>query len=762
MNKKITRRFLSIMLTLCMITAMLPATAQAVPKPAGTPIEEIYITGVTPPDVGKNPKPAYTLQTPNVTVNDAFYYGHAPIHDSDYIFVRGEEYYFDIILIPDENHFFPEGTRVYINGQSAILDNMDSNNNFHYRHVYIKFAPLGLEEIKRVDITAVKPEAGKTLGATTRSAISATTGVIVDPDETDWYDLTDNNKMYGDSIFEVGHLYSLKLELYEADGYYFSNDLRVYINGQRAQNNGDDVIYFFPMIVPDNARPVGNINITGLQVPVDGGAADANFNLESLPKGVELINSYWEESDSDEAVSFTKGSTYVFNVELRAEDGYYFDIGLNYESIFNPNMPTVNGRPASPSIEGFGAQSVKLEIAFIAAGKDDTIIQSINIAGLEKPVAGNLPDYTITTPAGIKAYEIQWLSSPYGSMLNPYAEFISGHEYFCMIKLAPEDGYSLGSTIVLHNGKQPIIYNYDFNYLTVNFAYIASGGGGGNNNSGGSRGTVTSVNKVDIAKDVKNGSISADLKNAKPGDAVVITPKADEGYELDKIKVTDKNGNEIKVTKNADGTYSFVMPDTQVTITAEFILMPEQSVLEGYTDVNPDDWFYKNVEYVIKNNLMVGTAPGQFSPDIETTRGMIVTILHRLAGTPDAGASGSFPDIAGSEWYAKAVVWAAENKIVSGFTDGTFGANNSLTREQLVTILYNYSKFMGYDVEEGQSLNNFSDAAYISDYAKTAMEWAVKHGIISGITTELLSPASTATRAQMAAILERYIETITK
>lgn len=181
-----------------------------------------------------------------------------------------------------------------------------------------------------------------------------------------------------------------------------------------------------------------------------------------------------------------------------------------------------------------------------------------------------------------------------------------------------------------------------------------------------------------------------------------------------------------------------------------------------FIDVKKADWFYDNVAYVYHNGLMVGTTHNLFSPQMSTTRGMIVTILHRLEGTPAASADNPFTDVASDTWYTDAVIWAAENAIVEGYGNGKFGPSDLLTREQLVTILYNYSKFKGYDITADQDLNKFSDEATISGYAKTAMQWAVKHGIVTGIGEDLLSSTTTATRAQIAAILQRYIEAFVK
>ncbi|MBQ9931032.1 MAG: S-layer homology domain-containing protein, partial [Firmicutes bacterium] len=177
-----------------------------------------------------------------------------------------------------------------------------------------------------------------------------------------------------------------------------------------------------------------------------------------------------------------------------------------------------------------------------------------------------------------------------------------------------------------------------------------------------------------------------------------------------------------------------------------------------FTDVAATDWFASAVQYVYDKGMMNGTAADKFSPNATTTRGMIVTILWRLEGSPAVSGS-SFSDVAAGEWYSDAVAWAAENKIVTGYTSGEFGAKDDITREQLATILFRYAQYKGLEaLTLEENLIGYPDEAAISSYAIPALNWAVGQGLINGMGDGSLAPQGEATRAQVAAILMRYCE----
>lgn len=178
------------------------------------------------------------------------------------------------------------------------------------------------------------------------------------------------------------------------------------------------------------------------------------------------------------------------------------------------------------------------------------------------------------------------------------------------------------------------------------------------------------------------------------------------------------------------------------------------SVALPFVDVNAADWFCEAVRYVYARGMMGGTGANTFSPGGTTTRAMIVTILHRLEGTPEAGAGTAFTDVAGGAYYAQSVAWASANGIVNGFEDGSFRPGEAITREQMAAIFMRYARYRGVDVTAQASLDSFPDQAKVSSYAREAMAWSASTGLIGGMDG-LLVPGGSATRAQAATILMR-------
>ena len=177
-----------------------------------------------------------------------------------------------------------------------------------------------------------------------------------------------------------------------------------------------------------------------------------------------------------------------------------------------------------------------------------------------------------------------------------------------------------------------------------------------------------------------------------------------------------------------------------------------------FADVSGSDWFYNDVRYVYEKGIMDGTGADRFSPNAPLTRAMIVTILYRMAGSPAGSGSSDFTDVAAGKWFAKAVAWAAANGIVNGYGSGLFGPNDPVTREQLAAILYRYAVYGGMTaVTLEENLGSFADTAQLSAYAIQAMNWAVGQGLINGSGSNLV-PKAQATRAQVAAIIHRYLE----
>ena len=257
----------------------------------------------------------------------------------------------------------------------------------------------------------------------------------------------------------------------------------------------------------------------------------------------------------------------------------------------------------------------------------------------------------------------------------------------------------------------------------------------------------------------ENGTISVD-RYATEGDDVTITVSPDEAYLLDELVVT-AGGKEVEVKDNGDGTYTFKMPSADAKIVVTFAEDPDwepepEEPAMPFTDVNDNDWFYDVVLYAYDNGLMTGVSATEFAPNQTTTRGMIVSMLARLEGVTSAEDAG-FADVADNDWYATAVNWAASVGVVNGYEDNTFRPNAPITREQMAAILYNYADYKGYDVSARADLSDYADAASISSWAEDVLAWANAEGLINGMTATTIDPQGATTRAQTAAMFERFL-----
>ena len=253
----------------------------------------------------------------------------------------------------------------------------------------------------------------------------------------------------------------------------------------------------------------------------------------------------------------------------------------------------------------------------------------------------------------------------------------------------------------------------------------------------------------------QGGTVTADPTAAKAGTTVTLTPVPDRGYQVGSVAVTDRFGDAVEVTENADGTYTFTMPSGQVKVEVTFVESQPEPL--PFTDVKEGDWFHDAVRYVYDNGLMDGVGDGQFAPNATTNRAMVVTILYRLAGEPAVSGDAAFTDVAAGQWYTDAVLWAAQKGIVNGVSETEFSPAGDLTREQLATVLYRYAQDQGYDVSAQADLSGFPDAGDIQSYATQTLSWAVAEGLLQGFEDDSLQPGGTATRAQIATILMRFL-----
>lgn len=250
-----------------------------------------------------------------------------------------------------------------------------------------------------------------------------------------------------------------------------------------------------------------------------------------------------------------------------------------------------------------------------------------------------------------------------------------------------------------------------------------------------------------------DGVAKVDKSYASAGDKVTITVTPSRNATVQRITVTDKDGERLKLTENRDGTYSFTMPSGTANVYVRF----SGSGLP-FADVPSGSWYYDDVAYVYDTGLMTGLTVTAFGPNLSTTRGMIVTILWRMENEPAAKHGCPFADVRRGSYYEQAIAWASENGIVTGFDASTFAPDRAITREQLAAILFRFAAYRGMDaVTLRENLSSFQDQAAISAYAVSALNWAVGEGLMQG-TGDKLEPTGNATRAQVAAMLRRFIQ----
>ena len=294
------------------------------------------------------------------------------------------------------------------------------------------------------------------------------------------------------------------------------------------------------------------------------------------------------------------------------------------------------------------------------------------------------------------------------------------------------DGASY-SLVVKATGYQDLTF-------TVTTAKKSNSGSG--SSSSGSSGSSYAVS----APSTKNGDVTVSPKNASKGDRVTITVTPDKGYELDKLTVKDASGNKLKLTDKGNGKYTFTMPGSKVTVSAEFV---EEQAASIFADVPADAYYAKAVEWAVKKGITNGKDNGLFGSNDPCTRGQIVTFLWRAAGSPAPKGTAVVPaDVLPGSYCYDAVAWALENGITNGMADGTFGVNNTCTRGQSVTLLY---RALG---KAPTTVNGFTDVA-ADAFCADAVAWAVESGVTNGTSASAFSPNAGCTRAQIVTFLYR-------
>lgn len=324
------------------------------------------------------------------------------------------------------------------------------------------------------------------------------------------------------------------------------------------------------------------------------------------------------------------------------------------------------------------------------------------------------------------------------------------------------NGQTVGGTESLTSTKQSNGITFHANSLSpfaIGWYKNTSTGGGG----GGGGGAVAPTTYDIVIPSALANTVKADKIKAAAGDTVTLTVSG-EGT----LTVTDANGKTVALTDLGSGKYTFKMPSAKVSV--GFKTTADQPCDGGkdcpsapFTDVDTAKWYHLSVDYVLTHKMMNGVSSRAFAPNANLTRGMLVQILYNLEGKPK-GTAANFSDVQADAWYAEAVGWAASNKVVTGYADGTFRPNAAVTREQAAAILYRYAQSKGIDVSVGENTNilSYVDVQQASEYAIPALQWAVGAGVLNGKNGGRLAPTGTATRAEIAAIMQRWCENIIK
>ena len=275
----------------------------------------------------------------------------------------------------------------------------------------------------------------------------------------------------------------------------------------------------------------------------------------------------------------------------------------------------------------------------------------------------------------------------------------------------------------------------------AHWTYTGSGSSGG---SGSASYTIS-------IRDTRNGDVTANRRSASAGATVTITVTPDSGYVLETISVTDKSGNDLKLTDKGDGKYTFTMPGSKVEIKVTF--MEDNSVLNFFYDVPNDAYYYEAVKWAAENGITGGIGNSLFAPNQPCTRAQIVTFLWRVAGSPVVNYLMPFTDVDESAYYAEAVRWAASTGIVTGLTETTFGADGVCTRAQAAAMIYRYAQAQGKGFTGAwMFLLPFTD---VPEWAYESVAWCYMNGVTTGVSETAFAPSNDCTRAQIVTFLWR-------
>ena len=354
--------------------------------------------------------------------------------------------------------------------------------------------------------------------------------------------------------------------------------------------------------------------------------------------------------------------------------------------------------------------------------------------GWDKAIPATMPagDMTITAQWRINQYTVTF-DTDGGSEVAPITQ-----DYGTAIT-APEAPTKIGYTFAGWNPEIPATMPAENLTITAQWRYNGGGSGG------------SSSYPITIPGKTENGSVTVSPKNASAGSTVTITVKPDSGYVLETISVTDKNGNDLKLTDKGNGKYTFTMPGSKVEVKATF--MEDNSVLNFFYDVSNDAYYYEAVKWAVENGITGGVGNSLFAPNQPCTRAQIVTFLWRAAGSPVVNYLMPFTDVDEGAYYAEAVRWAASTGIVTGLTETTFGTNGVCTRAQAAAMIYRCAQAQGKGFTGAWMFHlPFTD---VPEWAYESVVWCYMNGVTTGVNETAFAPGNDCTRAQIVTFLWR-------
>lgn len=360
------------------------------------------------------------------------------------------------------------------------------------------------------------------------------------------------------------------------------------------------------------------------------------------------------------------------------------------------------------------------------------------------PVATSLPIIDVKCAGTVEGTTYTVTFNANGGSVSPASAITGTDGKLSDLPTPTRSGsYSFDGWYTAVSGGKKVTTSTVFAENSTIYAHWTRTGGG---SSGGSHSGGSTSYAITVA-DAENGSATASRKSASKGTTITVTATPDKGYELDTLKVTDKNGDKVKLTEK-NGKYTFTMPASAVTVKATFTKTAENP----FTDINDDAYYKDAVIWAVENGITKGTSGTMFSPDAACTRAQAVTFLWRAAGSPAPKATAMpFADVKAGSYYYDAVLWAVENGITKGTSDTTFSPDVKCTRAQIVTFLWRAQKSPA-----AASVNVFTDVAADAYYAD-AVNWAVAKGITSGTSAAAFSPNADCTRGQIVTFLYRCL-----